>query len=63
MSELSIESTLQEERLFTPSAEFSQAAQIKSLAEYEDLYNRAQANPEQFWAELADSEQIGRAHV
>jgi acetyl-CoA synthetase len=56
MSETSIESTLHEERLFSPSAEFSQAAQIKSLAEYEALYARAQANPEQFWAELAESE-------
>ena len=56
MSELSIESTLHEERLFSPSAAFSQAAQIKSLAEYEALYARAQANPEQFWAELAESE-------
>jgi acetyl-CoA synthetase len=56
MSEISIESTLHEERLFSPSPEFSQAAQIKSLAEYEALYARAQANPEQFWAELAESE-------
>jgi acetyl-CoA synthetase len=56
MSEISIESTLHEERLFSPSVEFSQAAQIKSLAEYEALYARAQANPEQFWAELAQSE-------
>ena len=56
MSDTSIESTLQEQRLFSPTAEFSQAAQIKSLAEYESIYARAQANPEQFWAELADSE-------
>ena len=56
MSEISIESTLHEERLFSPSAAFSQTAQIKSLAEYEALYARAQANPEQFWAELAESE-------
>jgi acetyl-CoA synthetase len=56
MSDTTIESTLQETRLFSPSAEFSQAAQIKSLAEYESIYDRAKANPEQFWAELAESE-------
>ena len=56
MSEISIESTLQEERLFSPSAAFSQAAHIKSLAEYESIYARAKANPEQFWEELATSE-------
>ncbi|PSB56519.1 acetyl-coenzyme A synthetase N-terminal domain-containing protein, partial [Chamaesiphon polymorphus] len=56
MSDISIESTLQEERLFSPPAAFAQAAQVKSLTEYEALYERAQANPEQFWAELADTE-------
>jgi acetyl-CoA synthetase len=56
MSEATIESILHENRIFAPAAEFSQQAQIKSLAEYEQLYARAQANPETFWAELAEQE-------
>ncbi|HEY9813222.1 MAG TPA: acetate--CoA ligase [Candidatus Sericytochromatia bacterium] len=56
MSESTIESILQEKRLFNPPAEFSQNAQIKSLEEYQQLYDRAKADPEKFWAELADQE-------
>ncbi|AFZ11095.1 acetyl-coenzyme A synthetase [Crinalium epipsammum PCC 9333] len=56
MSESTIESILQEKRLFNPPAEFSQNAQIKSLEEYQQLYDRALADPEKFWAELADQE-------
>ncbi len=56
MAESTIESVLQEARLFPPSAEFSQQARIKSLADYQQLYDRAKANPEQFWAELAAQE-------
>ena len=56
MSEPTIESILQEKRLFPPSAEFSQAARIKSLEEYRALYDRAKADPEKFWAELAEQE-------
>ncbi|WP_434685814.1 acetate--CoA ligase [Pseudanabaena minima] len=56
MSQPTIESVLQEKRLFEPSAEFSQAAHIKSLAEYHQIYDRAKADPATFWAELADQE-------
>ncbi|HEY9861570.1 MAG TPA: acetate--CoA ligase [Candidatus Obscuribacterales bacterium] len=56
MSESTIESILQEKRLFQPAAEFSQKAQIKSLEEYQQLYDRAKADPEKFWAELAEQE-------
>jgi acetyl-CoA synthetase len=56
MSPITIESILQEKRLFQPAAEFSQKAQIKSFDEYEELYNKAKANPPQFWAELAEKE-------
>jgi acetyl-CoA synthetase len=38
MSQVTIESTLQEKRLFHPSAEFSQNAHIKSLEDYQRLY-------------------------
>jgi acetyl-CoA synthetase len=56
MSESTIESILHESRLFQPPAEFSQQAVVKSLAEYEQLYARAKADPEQFWADLASTE-------
>ena len=56
MSQPTIESILQEKRLFSPNPEFSQNAHIKSLQEYQHLYEKAKANPEQFWAELAEQE-------
>ncbi|MBD2481803.1 acetate--CoA ligase [Planktothrix sp. FACHB-1365] len=56
MSQPTIESILQENRLFAPTPEFSQNAHIKSLEEYKQLYEKAKANPEAFWAELAETE-------
>lgn len=56
MSQVTIESILQEKRLFHPPAEFSQKAHIKSLEEYDRLYNKASSDPQQFWAELAQQE-------
>ncbi|WP_088894274.1 acetate--CoA ligase [Leptolyngbya ohadii] len=56
MSESTIESILQENRLFPPPTAFAEQAQIKSLEEYEQLYDRAKADPEAFWAELAEQE-------
>ncbi len=56
MSQPTIESILQEKRLFEPSTEFSQAAHIKSLEEYQQIYDRAAADPSAFWADLADKE-------
>ena len=56
MSEANIESILQEQRLFPPSAEFSQTAHIKSLEDYQQLYERAKTDPEGFWGELAEQE-------
>lgn len=56
MSESTIESILQEKRLFPPTPEFSQNAQIKSLEEYQQLYEKAKADPQKFWAELAETE-------
>jgi len=55
MSESSsdIQSTMQEHRVFPPSAEFSAAAQIKTKAEYEALYRQSMEQPEVFWAEAA----------
>ena len=56
MSDATIESILHENRTFDPPAAFSKQARIKSLAEYEQLYARAKADPEAFWAELAERE-------
>ena len=56
MSEATIESILQEKRLFSPSAEFSREAHIKSLEDYQQLYDKAKADPQQFWASLAETE-------
>ncbi|HHI94141.1 MAG TPA: acetate--CoA ligase [Gammaproteobacteria bacterium] len=54
--EENIQSTLQENRLFAPSAEFSSKARIKSRAELDALRAKAEADHEGFWAELARSE-------
>lgn len=56
MSQPTIESILQEDRLFHPSPEFSQKARIKSLDEYKQLYAQAKADPQAFWADLAEKE-------
>jgi len=56
MSQPTIESILHEERLFHPPSEFSKLAHIKSLEDYERLYDKAKTNPEQFWRELAQQE-------
>ncbi len=56
MSQDTIESILHEKRLFQPPAEFSEKAQIKSLEEYQALYDKAKADPQAFWAELATQE-------
>ncbi len=56
MSQPTIESVLQEKRVFAPPAEFSQAAHIKSLEEYHQICDRAKADPAAFWADLANTE-------
>src|SRR5947209_1917377 len=50
-----ITSVLKETRLFPPPAEFSKLAHIKSVAEYEKLWQRAKDDPQGFWAEQAES--------
>jgi acetyl-CoA synthetase len=52
-SQSNIDSTLKESRLFAPGAEFSSAAHIKSLEEYERLYKEAEENPDEFWSKIA----------
>ena len=50
-----IESVLHEERVFPPPPAFAEQAHIKSLEEYERIYNEAAANPEAFWASVAEN--------
>ena len=56
MSGGQIDTVMQEDRLFPPPAEFAAKAQIGSVAAYEELYERAKADPEKFWGELAKKE-------
>ena len=49
-----IQSVLQEERVFPPPEAFAQRAHIKSLAELEKLRAEAAADPESFWARMAE---------
>ena len=53
MSGDAIESVLQESRTFPPSAEFSASAHISSLEQYQEMWQRAKDNPEEFWGEIA----------
>src|SRR5262245_51203631 len=50
-----ITSVLKETRLFPPPKEFAEKSHIKSMAEYEKLWQRAKDDPEGFWAEQAKS--------
>jgi acetyl-CoA synthetase len=51
-----IESFQHEERTFPPPEKFAASAHIKSMAELEGLRAEASADPERFWARLAESE-------
>jgi acetyl-CoA synthetase len=48
-----IQSVLREARKFDPPKEFSQHARVKSMAEYQKIYDAAAADPEKFWADVA----------
>ena len=51
-----IDTVMQEKRLFPPPKEFAAKARIKSLDEYQELWDEAAADPPKFWAELARDE-------
>jgi len=53
MSQADIESVLKETRVFAPPADFSARAHIGSRADCERWTGLADAQPEQFWAEIA----------
>jgi acetyl-CoA synthetase len=56
MSDSTIESVLQEQRVFEPPATFAKGARIPSMAAYQTLYDEAAADPAAFWARLAEQE-------
>ena len=56
MSDQNIESILQEDRMFPPSAEFSQNATVKSAEELASLRQQAKDDHEGFWANMAKQE-------
>ncbi|MCA9168766.1 MAG: acetate--CoA ligase [Planctomycetales bacterium] len=51
-----IDTVMHEARLFPPTAEFASKARIKSLEEYQQIWDRAAQDPEAFWDEAARSE-------
>ncbi len=55
MSEQNIEVFLNEQRVFPPREKFSKNAHIKSIEEYERLYKWSVEDPEDFWAEMAQT--------
>ncbi len=48
-----LDSSLRENRVFAPPAEFAAKAHVKSLEQYEAMYRRSVEQPEAFWAEAA----------
>jgi acetyl-CoA synthetase len=48
-----LDSSLREDRVFPPPAEFAAKARIKSLAEYEAMYRQSVEQPEKFWGDAA----------
>ncbi|MEM9187336.1 MAG: acetate--CoA ligase, partial [Planctomycetota bacterium] len=51
-----IDTVMHEDRLFPPPAGFAAAARIKSLEQYQTLWDHAAADPPAFWAKLAREE-------
>src|SRR5688500_10073681 len=49
----SIESAMQENRVFPPAPEFAAGAWIKSRAEYDRLYRESIDRPDEFWSRIA----------
>ncbi len=50
---VNLDSTLRENRVFPVPEAFAEKAHVKSLAEYEEMYERSIADPEAFWAGIA----------
>jgi acetyl-CoA synthetase len=53
MEQKTLSSMMHEKRVFYPPKELSRQAQIKSLEEYKEIYQRSLSDPEGFWGEAA----------
>ncbi|MHB8900715.1 MAG: acetate--CoA ligase [Thermoguttaceae bacterium] len=51
-----IVNVMKETRLFPPPKEFTEKARIKSMDEYQKLWDEAAADPAKFWGEMAKDE-------
>jgi acetyl-CoA synthetase len=56
MPEVTIESVLQEQRLFAPPEELAARSRIGSMEAYRTLVAKAEADPEAFWGDFARQE-------
>ena len=54
ISDQAITSMMEETRVFPPPKEFSKNAAVKSMAEYQSLYNDSIKNPDKFWGKMAE---------
>jgi acetyl-CoA synthetase len=54
VQEETIMSVLHEHRKIPPKESFREKANIKSMEEYEQLYQRSVEHPDEFWAEMAE---------
>ncbi len=54
VEEKQVESVYMEKRVFNPIKEFVEKARMKSLEEYEKLWERSINDPEGFWGEMAE---------
>ncbi len=54
ISSQEIESMMAESRVFSPPKEFSESAAVKSMEEYNELYERSIKDPEGFWREMSE---------
>ena len=54
-----IDSILREDRVFPPPAEFQKTARVPSIEAYQEMWDRADRDPETFWAEIAESNVLG----
>jgi len=50
-----IDSLMSEERTFPPAAEITAGAEIKSLEQYQEMYDRSVNDPDGFWLEQAET--------
>ena len=52
----SIESVLQEQRVFTPSDDFASKSRISSFSRYLEMSEMAKSDPDKFWGDAAREE-------